>query len=126
MDNALSPSGPKITLARMGVRMLLDRRMDDLTYFARGPMENYADRKRGSDVGRYASTVDAQMTPYPKPQECGNHEDLRWLALGGKDLPTSPSRPPTRLSSSPRCLIETRRWRTCPTASTSPSARPPR
>ncbi len=88
VDNALSPSGPKLSLAHVGVRMLLKPGMDDLTYFARGPMENYADRKRGSDLGRYASTVAAQMTPYPKPQECGNHEDLKWLALGGKGLPT--------------------------------------
>ena len=62
--------------------MLLDPRLDGLIYYARGPMENYADRKRGSDLGRYASTVADQMTPYSKPQECGNHEDLKWLTLG--------------------------------------------
>ena len=84
VDNGVSPSDSKIALARVGVRMLLDPSLSDLTYFARGPMENYADRKRGSDVGRYASTVAAQLTPYEKPQECGNHEDLRWLALSGK------------------------------------------
>ena len=81
VDNGLSPEGGKITLARMGVRMLLDPKMESLKYFARGPMENYIDRKRGSDLGLYASTVTEQMTPYPKPQECGNHEDLSWLAL---------------------------------------------
>ncbi|RYG23969.1 DUF4981 domain-containing protein [bacterium] len=84
VDNAVSPSGQNITLARMGVRMLLDPSMESLTYFARGPMENYSDRKRGSDIGRYVSTVEAEMTPYPKPQECGNHEDMKWLSLGSK------------------------------------------
>ena len=49
-------------------------------------MENYADRKRGFDVGLYAA-VREQMTPYAKPMECGNHEDVRWAAVGGKDLP---------------------------------------
>ena len=85
VDNAVSPSGPNLNLARVGVRMLLDPGMSSLNYFARGPMENYSDRKRGSDVGRYMSTVADQLTPYPKPQECGNHEDLRWLSLAGKD-----------------------------------------
>ncbi len=83
VDNALSPSGPNIALAHVGVRMLLDPELSALTYFARGPMENYADRKRGSDVGRYVSTVADQLTPYEKPQECGNHEDLKWLSLRG-------------------------------------------
>ena len=84
VDNGVSPSGQNIALARMGVRMLLDPSLSDLDYFARGPMENYADRKRGSDMGHYSSTVSAQMTPYEKPQECGNHEDLEWLSLAGK------------------------------------------
>ncbi|MGV3615581.1 MAG: glycoside hydrolase family 2 TIM barrel-domain containing protein [Fimbriimonas sp.] len=83
VDNSVSPTGRRITLARVGVRMLLDRRLDALTYLARGPMENYSDRKRGSDVGLYRSTVALQLTPYSKPMECGNHEDTRWLALAG-------------------------------------------
>lgn len=87
VDNAVSPSGPNIALARVGVRMLLDPGLSALSYFARGPMENYADRKRGSDMGRYSSTVDEQLTPYPKPQECGNHEDMKWLSLSRKDGP---------------------------------------
>jgi len=87
VDNGVSPSGSNITLARVGVRMLLDPGLSALNYFARGPMENYADRKRGSDIGRYTSTVAAQMTPYPKPQENGNHEDLKWLSLLSKNGP---------------------------------------
>lgn len=87
VDNALSPRGPRIRLARIGVRLLLDKRLGALDYFARGPMENYADRKRGSDIGRYHSSVRDQLTPYSKPMECGNHEDMRWLALLGRNLP---------------------------------------
>ena len=103
VDNGLSPEGGKITLARMGVRMLLDPKIESLRYFARGPMENYADRKRGSDMGLYASTVTEQMTPYPKPQECGNHEDLSWLALagGGRTLTAAAVGGPLQFSALP-------------------------
>lgn len=87
-DNGVSPAGRNVNLARVGVRMLLERSLDDLTYFARGPMENYIDRKRGSDLGHYASKVEAQLTPYPKPQEGGNHEDLAWLTLRSPVLPS--------------------------------------
>jgi beta-galactosidase len=87
VDNAVLPQGRKIPLARMGVRLQLDKTFDRFTYLGRGPMENYSDRKRGSDFGLYSSTVEEQMTPYAKPMECGNHEDVRWAAVGGKNLP---------------------------------------
>ncbi len=87
VDNSVTFPGRRIPLARIGVRMLLDQRLDQFTYFGRGPMENYADRKRGFDVGVYSSTVREQMTPYAKPMECGNHEDVRWAALAGAGVP---------------------------------------
>ena len=68
-------------LARIGVRMFLDKQFDQVSYFGRGPMENYADRKRGFDVGIYKSTVKEQLTPYEKPMDCGNHEDVRWAKV---------------------------------------------
>lgn len=83
VDNSVSPTGRPITLARVGVRMLIHKRLNQVEYFGRGPMENYSDRKRGSDIGRYGSSVAEQLTPYSKPMECGNHEDVRWVHLGG-------------------------------------------
>ena len=87
VDNAVAPQGRRIVLARLGVRMQLDKRLDQFTYLGRGPMENYADRKRGSDIGIYTSAVRQQLTPYAKPMDCGNHEDVRWAALQGAGLP---------------------------------------
>jgi len=81
VDNDVKLSDPSLVLARMGVRMLLDKGLDQISYFGRGPMENYSDRKDGFDVGIYKSTVAEQLTPYEKPMEAGNHEDVRWAAL---------------------------------------------
>ena len=61
--------------------MFLNKQYDQVSYFGRGPMENYADRKRGFDVGIYNSTVKEQLTPYEKPMDCGNHEDVRWAKV---------------------------------------------
>jgi beta-galactosidase len=80
-DNTVSFSDSTVALARMGVRLTLVKEMDRFSYFGRGPMENYADRKSGFDVGIYSSTVKEQLTPYEKPMECGNHEDVRWAEL---------------------------------------------
>lgn len=87
VDNAVACRGRRIPLARMGVRMQLNKELDQFTYFGRGPDENYADRKRGSDIGLYQSLVAAQMTPYPKPMESGNHEDVSWAAVNGDEAP---------------------------------------
>lgn len=82
--NEVSFSDPKLILARIGVRMFLNKNIDQFDYLGRGPMENYADRKSGFDVGRYGSTVAKQLTPYEKPMECGNHEDVRWANLSAE------------------------------------------
>ncbi|ASU33535.1 glycoside hydrolase family 2 TIM barrel-domain containing protein [Mucilaginibacter xinganensis] len=70
-----------VPLARVGVRFMLDKDYSQFSYFGRGPMENYADRKLGFDIGQYQSTVKQQLTPYEKPMEAGNHEDVRWAKL---------------------------------------------
>lgn len=88
VDNVVNPQGRRIALARMGVRLQLVKQLDHFAYYGRGPMENYADRKTGSDIGLYTSLVNEQLTPYAKPMECGNHEDVRWAALSGKNLAT--------------------------------------
>jgi beta-galactosidase len=80
-ENDFSSSNPKLVIARLGVRLLLDSRLSQTEFLGRGPMENYADRKRGFDVGLWKSTVAEQMTPYEKPMECGNHEDVRWASV---------------------------------------------
>jgi beta-galactosidase len=81
VENDVNTSDSTFSLARIGVRMLLDKRLNQFDYFGRGPMENYGDRKRGADVGHFTSTVAQQMTPYEKPMESGNHEDVRWANL---------------------------------------------
>ena len=87
VDNQLQFSGLRINLARIGVRMLFDKKLSHMSYFGRGPLENYSDRKTGADVGIYELDVDGQYE-YEKPMERGNHEDIRWAKLSGKDSPS--------------------------------------
>ncbi|MBC7400533.1 MAG: DUF4981 domain-containing protein [Mucilaginibacter sp.] len=80
-ENSVDFSDPKLVLARIGVRMFLNKDLDQVDYLGRGPMENYGDRKSGFDVGHYSSSIVKQMTGYEKPMEQGNHEDVRWANL---------------------------------------------
>jgi len=86
IDNQVQFVGLRINLARIGVRMLLDKKLDHMTYFGRGPIENYSDRKSGSDVGLYELGVNEQYE-YEKPMERGNHEEVRWAKISGKGMP---------------------------------------
>jgi len=81
VDNNVNSTEPDLVVARMGVRLLLDKQLDQFSYFGRGPMENYSDRKHAFDIGFYQSSVKDQQTPYEKPMECGNHEDVKWAAV---------------------------------------------
>ena len=83
-SNKVGSNNPKLVVARIGVRLMLNKQLDQISYFGRGPMENYSDRKRGFDVGLYSSTIAEQMTPYEKPMDNGNHEDVRWTEISQK------------------------------------------
>ena len=106
VETNVTPHGRRIVLPRIGARVMLDPALDHFTYFGRGPMENYPDRKLGSDIGLYASSVQEQLTPYVRPMECGNHEDVRWCALtrgprGPGGMVVSSAEHPLRVSALP-------------------------
>ena len=74
-------SDPDLPLPRLGYEVKLPGRFYRYSYYGRGPLNNYNDRKTGSFVGLYHSTVQEQFVPFPKPQSMGNREDVRWCAL---------------------------------------------
>jgi beta-galactosidase len=69
-------------LPRFGMRMDLPRRFNRLQYYGRGPWENYQDRNTATFLGTYQDSVNGQFTRnYIRPQENGNHTDVRWMTL---------------------------------------------
>jgi beta-galactosidase len=75
----LSDKTPEIP--RMGMQMQLPFEYNNLSWFGRGPFENYSDRKTSARVGLYESSVTDQYVPYIRPQENGYKTDTRWLTL---------------------------------------------
>ncbi|HPJ78923.1 MAG TPA: glycoside hydrolase family 2 TIM barrel-domain containing protein [Prolixibacteraceae bacterium] len=71
----------KSDIPRIGMRLCLPADYDHLTYFGRGPHENYSDRNVSALVGLYAGKAEEQMVPYVRPQENGNKTGVRWAAL---------------------------------------------
>ena len=85
VDNTILFSGEDmVDLPRAGVRLHLVNGYKNLTYFGRGPFENYSDRKTGSHLGCYRTTVADEYVDYVMPQEHGHHTDVRWLEISSK------------------------------------------
>jgi len=72
-------------LPRVGVTLELAASLQQLEWLGRGPGETYPDRKAAGWFGRFTSTPAKQFFPYVVPQESGNLEDLRWIALRDQD-----------------------------------------
>ena len=70
-------------LFRFGMELTMPGVYDRLAFYGRGPVENYVDRKSGAKLGLYNQLVADQYYPYIRPQESGNHTDLRWFAVKG-------------------------------------------
>ena len=64
------------------LELQLNQQFETFSYYGRGPYDNYSDRKSGCKLGVYSSTPAAEFVPYLRPQESGNHCDVRWLSLG--------------------------------------------
>lgn len=78
MNVKFSPSG---TLARIGLGMQFASGFENVEFYARGPRSNYSDRKTGSYLGRFTTTVDDMVDEMIHPQTFGDHEDMRELIL---------------------------------------------
>jgi beta-galactosidase len=79
---------PKAVVAEMprfGMRMELPSEYQLLSYYGRGPYENYQDRNTASFIGLYNSTPKEQYIAYIRPQENGYKTDTRWVELKNKD-----------------------------------------
>ena len=81
IENVLDKTAYKADIPRIGMRMQLPYEYNKMTYFGKGPWENYQDRNVSAFVDLYESSVKDQYYPYIRPQENGNKTGVRWVAL---------------------------------------------
>ena len=65
-------------LPRIALVMTLPPDLGEVTWFGRGPGENYVDSKAASLVARHSLDVDHLHTRYARPQDNGLRADVRW------------------------------------------------
>ena len=68
-------------LFRYGMQLQMPKQYDNILYYGRGPHENYIDRHSSEFLGVYGNKVSQEYFPYVRPQESGNHTDIRWFRV---------------------------------------------
>lgn len=86
-------TGTDFNLPRLALQTSLNPALDKITWFGRGPIENYQDRKNAAYVGLYSTTVEDMREYYARTQSMGERCDSRWLTLTnnyGKGIKITP------------------------------------
>jgi evolved beta-galactosidase subunit alpha len=76
--------GMRDMIPKIGMTLGLNRQLDQVEYFGCGPGENYPDSKACNIVDRYRANAANMFEHYPKPQDNGNHMEVRWAMLRDK------------------------------------------
>lgn len=71
-------------IPRIGLRMQMPEAFTKLTYYGRGPEENYRDRRTSQFIGEYTTPIKDIYEPYIRPQENNHRTDIYWCALTNK------------------------------------------
>ena len=66
------------------MQLQMPKQYDEVMYYGRGPVENYCDRNSSEFIGIYNNKVADEYYPYVRPQESGNHTDVRWFRVQDK------------------------------------------
>ena len=66
---------------RYGMQLQMPKQYNEVQYYGRGPVENYSDRNSSEFIGVYENKVADEYYSYVRPQESGNHTDIRWFRV---------------------------------------------
>ncbi len=73
------------SIPRLGMNVELQRGLDTVKWFGRGPFENYSDRNQAAFLGLYENHVADHYVPYMRPQENGYKTDTHWVSLSDQE-----------------------------------------
>jgi beta-galactosidase len=81
VEYTLVPDATQSEIPNVGTFLTMPGEFETLSWFGRGPHENYIGRNRSSHMGLYSRSVDSTITLYPELNETGQRTDIRWAAL---------------------------------------------
>ena len=75
---------PSSNMLKFGYQMTLPKDMEYVTWYGRGPVPTYCDRKTGAKIDKYSATVTDLEYRYMRPQESSNRTDMRYMTITDK------------------------------------------
>ena len=81
VEYQLSANDTLPQIPKVGIETGIRSQLTTINWYGKGPWENYIDRSFGMDAGIYELSIEEFMEPYAKPQENGNHTDVRWMSF---------------------------------------------
>ncbi|MDE5417532.1 DUF4981 domain-containing protein [Labilibaculum sp. DW002] len=85
VDYSLNADKSLPKLLRVGMSTKVPVNLSKMSYYGKGPWENYSDRAEAAEVNVYKGNVADFVFEYAQPQECSNRTDVRWLQLENKN-----------------------------------------
>ncbi|CAL0328768.1 unnamed protein product [Lupinus luteus] len=85
MECNVKPNPDLPPLPRVGIKFNVEKSLDQVTWYGRGPHESYPDRKASAQVAVYEKNVKDLHVPYVVPGECSGRADVRWVTLRNKN-----------------------------------------
>jgi len=80
VEESLTPIGQvPPCIPKIGMTLRIPKEFKTMSWYGRGPQENYIDRQTGATVGIYSGLVDTLWTDYVRPQDNGNRDGVRWV-----------------------------------------------
>ncbi len=85
LDSHFDSNKHDVDLGRIGWVLQINKQLDNISYFGRGPKDNYPDRKSSQFHGLYKANIKEMIQPWCKPQDMGNREEVKWCELSDKN-----------------------------------------
>lgn len=85
VTSTLTPGAGLPEIPVVGNSLTLPKEFSNVTWYGKGPDENYIDRQSGYEIGVYKKNVDEFFVDYIKPQETGNRTNTRWVTMTNSD-----------------------------------------
>jgi len=80
-DNTITPFGNLPILPRIGAQLELEKEYSNVQWYGFGPWDTYPDRDACGRLGKYYEQCGDSLMYYSVPQECGNKEKCRYMAV---------------------------------------------
>ncbi|WP_164364775.1 glycoside hydrolase family 2 TIM barrel-domain containing protein [Sulfuriroseicoccus oceanibius] len=81
LQSSITSNDPGFILPRLGYALTVPKEFSEFTYYGRGPINNYNDRKTSQFIEKHVTKVSDMVLNFPKPQDMANREEVRWCAL---------------------------------------------